>query len=221
MKKSTLILSAFICSAGLLACRISNAQAFQKGSFVMSVTEGSTNAIYTSNGPGPGEGGQIHIIGTRDPFELEYGLSRHIGIGLTSGTDFYFINPDQFYNFNTPSEQVKAITSELTLNGYYHFLVTRKIDLSAVLSLGASGVTIKGNESDISYNYNSSGNIIRVGLHGRFYICHHLGFVAMLSTFAQGATTAATHQASNFGNNYSTAISGTAMEFGLCWRFKR
>jgi|SRR6185312_12715283 len=221
MRKPTLILSAILCSLGILTTSTTKAQAFRKGAFIINISEGSTNAIYGTKG-GPGEGSQTHIIGTRDPLTLEYGLCKHFGIGFSSGTDFYFINPNQFYNYSLPSNgTVKAMTSEFTIDGSYHFFTTQRTDFSAVLSYGPSGVMIRGNDGDINYSYNSVGSIVRFGLHGRIYIGNHFGFLAMLSAFSQGASTTEAKSASTFGKGYTTSIHGTALEFGFCWKFKK
>lgn len=216
MKKLTFLVGLIFASVG-----ITNAQspAFHKGSFIISVTEGTTYGNYGTQNYSTSEGvGFEHIIGCRDPFEIEYGLSNHWGIGLSSGSDYYYLNPGAFYGFNVSNNQIKSLASEFTIDGSYHFFVTHKIDIAGVLSFGSSKVAFKGNDGDNTYNYSASGGILRLGLHGRYYI-GHFGFVAMVSAFSESANPQVPK--GSVGNYYSTTVSGFAKEFGLCYRFKK
>ncbi|MCP2938071.1 hypothetical protein NK983_35785, partial [Salmonella enterica subsp. enterica serovar Typhimurium] len=70
-------------------------QCFRKGSLLVSISEGSTFANYTTNdvsGSKPVLRHSEFMRGDRDPLILEYGLSQHIGVGLSAGTDLYQIN---------------------------------------------------------------------------------------------------------------------------------
>ncbi|HWY98275.1 MAG TPA: hypothetical protein VNY36_04225 [Bacteroidia bacterium] len=216
MKKITLI-------AGLI-CAFSgfgNAQdlAFHKGSFQINVTEGTTYGNYGTQYVGGEAVGFGHIVGCRDPFQLEYGISNKWGIGISSGADYYYLNPTQFYGFNVSNNQIKAFTTEFTIDGSYHFLVTRKLDIAAVLSYGSSGVSFKGTDAgDNAYSYTSTGGMLRLGIHGRFYF-GHFGIVAMGSVFSESSSPVVAK--GEVGNHYSTSISGFAKEFGICYRFKK
>lgn len=217
MKKFTIIAS-LVCAFATFG----NAQdlAFHKGSFQINVTEGTTYGNYGTQNYGTGEGvGFKYIVGCRDPFQLEYGVSNKIGIGISSGADYYYLNPTQFYGFNVSNNQIKAYTSEFTIDGSYHFFVTRKLDIAAVLSYGSSGVTFKGTDAgDNNYSYTSKGGMLRLGIHGRFYF-GHFGIVAMGSAFTESSNPVVAK--GEAGNHYSTSISGFAKEFGICYRFKK
>ncbi|MGP8215264.1 MAG: hypothetical protein ACLQQ4_06855 [Bacteroidia bacterium] len=220
MKKFT-ITASLICTITGLTFQ-SNAQplAFHQGSFQINVTEGNTFSTYSTQNYVTGAGeGQGHFAGCRDPFQLEYGLTNHLGIGLSSGTDYYYLNPDQFYGFSVSNNQIKATTTEFTLDCSYHFFETPKTDIAGVFSLGSSTASFKGNDGDYNYNYNSSGGILRIGLHGRFFILGHFGIVAMVSAFTE--TDNPQVPKDETGTYYSTTVRGIAKEFGICYRFKK
>ncbi len=227
MKKITLIVCLVLAFASF-----SNAQlAYQRGTIQADVTEGNTFSNYTTGiNTTAHEVGWGHFVGCRDPLSIEYGISSRFGIGLSSGSDYYMIAPSQFYGFSVPYDQVKALASEFTIDGSYHFYVTRHWDIAAVLSLGFTTVTFNGYygyqpnsdtykatgilASDGTYNYTAKGNIIRTGAHVRYFI-GHLGFVAMFTAFSEAA------QVPKTTGQYATNITGFAKEFGLCWRFKK
>ncbi|HXP51747.1 MAG TPA: hypothetical protein VN922_17455 [Bacteroidia bacterium] len=233
MKKYTLIATLALSIAGLSNSAKAQSTSFSKGSFLISVTEGSSWANYSTQTYGAATGeGSGHIIGCRDPLTLEYGISNHFGIGITSGTDFYYINPNQYYGFETSNGQIKAFTKEFTVDLNYHFFVTRHFDLSGVVSYGGSTVSFSGNNgfytntdtyrsNDImangssNYNYNTKGGIFRAGFHGRAYI-GRFGFVAMITAFTETGTPQMPKNAP--GIHYATTVSGLAKEFGFCFR---
>jgi len=220
MKKYTIVASLICTFIGLGVSGYAQSLAFRKGSFQISVTEGNTFANYETQNDGNHYGEVQHIIGCRDPLQLEYGLTNHWGIGITSGADIYTIDPNKFYGLNVSNNQVKSITSEFAVDASYHFFVTRITDISAVLSYGGSTVTFKGNDGgDNPYSYNSSGNIVRCGLHGRFFVLGHFGIVAMFTAFSQ--TELPQVPKDYAGVRYSTTISGFAKEFGVCYRLKK
>ena len=195
------------------------AQSFGKGSLLMSLSEGSTLANYTTTNTN-GKSDVLHnenMGGTRDPLTVEYGLNNRWGIGLTSGTDFYMIDPSAFYGFQT-TDMVKAFMTEFTVDGYYHFLVTRKLDVSAFTSLGLSSVTFKGNSGDQAYRYNAGGLMARTGIKARYYFLCRLGVFGMASVFSDRC--AADHVKGNtVGQGYTTTIKGTAMKSGCVLGF--
>ena len=207
---------------GLLISIQASAQSFKKGSLLISISEGSTDANYTTT---YSEGGTdvlhtAHIGGARDPLTMEYGLTNHWGIGLNMGGDIYSVDPSKFYDFQTMTNKVKAITSELTLDANYHFFVNRHWDLSTVASLGFSSVSFKGNDGDLHYQYNAGGLLVRTGAKAKYYITKRFGVMGMLSAFATQCGTDGV-KGNTVGNNYTTNITGRALEFGLCYRILR
>ncbi|HTA81537.1 MAG TPA: hypothetical protein VK783_01260 [Bacteroidia bacterium] len=217
MKKYTIALSMALMFAGL---GISQSLAFRQGSFQINVTEGNTFAHYDTYNYETQKGESQYIIGCRDPLQLEYGITKHWGIGITSGADIYNLDPTNPYGLNVSNNQIKASTSEFTIDGSYHFFTTRITDISAVFSYGGSTVSFNGsNGSDGSYSYKSSGDIVRFGLHGRFFVLGHFGIVAMFTAFSQ---TDIPQVPKDFvGTKYSTSISGFAKEFGICYRIRK
>jgi hypothetical protein len=196
-----------------------SAQAFRQGSLLVSVSEGSTSANYatTSQSDVLHEG---HINGARDPLTVEYGITRKWGIGLNMGTDFYNLNPANFYNFQTSKNTIRSFMSEFTFDGNYHFFVLDKLDLSAFASVGFSSVNFKGNDGDRSYNYVAGGMIARTGVKVKYYFFRRLGAMAMYSLFADKCSTGGVN-GNTVGEGYTTTIRGTAIEFGLCYRILR
>ena len=196
-------------------------QAFHKGSFDINLSEGSSYATYTTTDIYTNNKVAVeHFKGDRDPIQLEYGLSSHWGIGLSVGEDFYSINPSVFYGFEAEGKNVKTMSSEFTIDGSYHFYETEKTDLAAVVSLGTSSVTMKGNISDYSYQYTANGGIIRLGVHGRFFVFKHFGLLAMVSTYSLTDSPKGV-KGNTVANSYSTTIGGLSVEGGICYRFKK
>ena len=218
-KAITCAVLAFFC---LIISANTNAQSFRKGSFLISISEGSTYAAYTTTGSAQNSDvmNTGHIAGDRDPITVEYGITKKWGIGLNMGGDIYNIDPSRFYNFSTTTNKVKVITSELTLDANYHFFVTRHTDIAACLSFGGSSVSFKGNDGDFHYQYNSGGNIVRIGTKARYYFRKRFGVHAMLSAFTTKNATNGI-KGNTVANNYTTGLSGYAIEFGLCYRILR
>ena len=199
-----------------------NAQSFRKGSLLVSISEGTTYTTYSTTS-GIGNNDVIHSdynTGVRDPITVEYGLTNHWGIGINMGGDIYNVDPSKFYGFKTTTNNVKAITSELTLDANYHFFVTRHFDLAAFASLGFSSVSFNGNDGDHSYKYNAGGMLVRTGTKARYFITKRFGVMGMVSTFATQCGTQGV-KGNTEGNNYNTTIKGSAIEFGLCYRVLR
>jgi hypothetical protein len=134
------------------------------------------------------------------------------------GGDILNVDPGKFYNFPTTTGQAKVITSELTIDGHYHYYVTKKADLSMLTSFGPTGVLIKGNDGDRAYQYNACGAIFRVGAQARYYFLRRFGFHGILSAYSANCSSTS-HLGNTFGNGYSTNIKGVALEFGFCFRF--
>lgn len=225
-----------------------NAQkAFQRGSLMVSVSEGSTAATYKTKGTSASVssvsattgtykahettvenvGGPVtHVeptTGVRDPFIIEYGVSDKISLGMTSGNDIFNVNPAKFYGFTrTDGANVSAKTEELTFDGSYHFYVNKRLDLSAFAGVGVFSVAFKSHEvSDAEpINYRGKGNMARGGLRVRYYFFKHLGAFGQISSYT-GSCSSAHEKENNLKGNYSTKVSGSAIEAGLCYRFIR
>ena len=129
-----------------------NAQAFRRGTILVSLSEGSTWSKYTTTNTNATTDvmHQDNINGDRDPLTVEYGISNKWGIGLNMGGDLFKVDPSKFYGFQTSRHYVTAIMSEFTLDGNYHFFVTKRLDLAAFTSIGFSSVSFKGNDGDLS-----------------------------------------------------------------------
>ncbi len=198
------------------------AQSFHKGSFLISVSEGSTTANYTTRDlskSGLPSFYKSEVDGCRDPLIIEFGLTKKWGIGLSSGADIFQINPSRYYGFKLPgSPLVEVATSELTLDLNYHYLVNKKWDLSAFSSVGLFSVAFKGNVSDFNYNHKSQGGILRVGTKARYYFYKRLGVMGILSAYSGSASPKGNNE-NTVGTNAVTTITGRALEFGLCFRF--
>ena len=202
-----------------------HAQAFQKGSLLLSVSEGGTSADYSTSDISNSKPVQVHksqIEGERDPLIIEYGISKKWGLGLTSGADIFEVDPSKFYGFKRyDNKPVEVTTSELTFDGNYHFLVNKRLDLAAFVSLGFFSVSFEGNgvgDDETSYTYSANGNIIRTGVRVRYYFFKRFGAFGMLSSYS-GNCSPKDFKENTVANNYSTKISGNAVEIGLCYRF--
>ncbi len=209
------------------------AQSFNKGSLLISISEGSSHgSLNTHDATIANDGGNHgNVGGDRDPISIEYGLSKHWGIGINSGADIYKINPFNFYasttadikmqTLNTIREPImKVITTELTADAYYHYFVTKHTDLSLFTSIGPASISVKGTYLDQPYQYTASGAIVRAGAKAKYYITKRFGFMAMLSTFRAGYLSKNVKD-NSMGKNTSTSLYGNALEFGLCYRILR
>lgn len=198
----------------------STAQCFRKGSLIISITEGSTFANYKTtdiSGSKPEVVNKSFIKGDRDPLILEYGVSNRWGIGFSSGADIFKVNSNSFYGFSSGDQPLNITTSEFTFDVNYHVFVNKKLDLSIFTSAGAFSVAFKGNNSDMSYNYSSTGTIVRYGTRARYYFCNRLGAIGMISSYAANSSPKNV-KGNTEAKNYSTSINGMAIEMGLCFR---
>jgi hypothetical protein len=193
-------------------------QAYKKGTLMIGISEGSTKANYTTS--------DIHTNqlvkhkcgdGVRDPFVIEYGISNKWSLGLCAGNDIFKVNVADFYGGPTLTNQAKVTTSEFTFDANYHFFVNKRLDLSAFTSLGGFSIKIASNESDIYYKHVANGNIIRIGIRARYYFWNRLGAFGMISNYAAKCSPKDV-KGNSFGQNYSTSISGFAIETGLCFK---
>lgn len=200
-----------------------SAQAYRKGSLLISISEGSTLANYTTNdisGPKPIRIHKECMPGVRDPLVIEYAVSNRWGIGLSSGNDIFTVNSSRFYDFSTGNNQVKVSTSEFTFDVNFHVFVNKKLDLSIFTSAGAFSISMKGNDNDIYYNHTSNGTIVRYGTRARYYFFKRLGAIGMISSYAANCSPKDI-EGNTEAKNYSTSINGVAIEAGLCFRILR
>ena len=221
MNKLYIFAVGVICSFVLMNID-ATAQAFRKGSLLISASEGTTWSKYTTGTTNTTNDVLHHenINGDRDPLTLEYGITDHLGIGINMGGDVFRVDPSKFYNFQASTHNVKVFMSEFTFDGNYHFYVTKKLDLCAFTSLGFSSVTFKGNDGDHSYNYEAGGGIIRVGAKAKYYFFRRFGVMGMLSAFSANCSSKGV-KGNTVGEGYNTSIKGAALEFGLCYRILR
>jgi hypothetical protein len=213
-------------------------QAFQRGSWVINLSEGWTRSFYSTNFVAPPADATlgstlrtetpstpapnpvVFLEGTRDPLTIEYGLTNHWGIGSTWGNDLFLVNSSSMYGLKTSNNQVKVSTEEYTVNVNYHFFVTKKMDFALTSSFGTLNVNIKGTDQDKPYQYTSKGAITRIGTTTRYYFFKHVGLLNMASFYASSGS-ASGGKGNTFGHGVSTKISGFSMEFGLCYRITR
>lgn len=228
MKKSFQIALGLFSFIFLVNTATLEAQAFKKGCLLLSISEGSTSANYSTTNHSAnlnnldGKSTAFYssdLDGIRDPLFIEFGLSNRWGIGLSSGNDLFTINPTNFYSFQrAENKTITAKTSEFTFDINYHFYTRKRVDFSAYTSLGSFGVAFSGKDGDQSFNYNAKGGIARLGVKARYYFWKRLGVMGMLSTYT-GTASPDGISGNTVGSNTTTTIKGTAMEFGLCFRF--
>jgi hypothetical protein len=204
----------------LLPLRAVSQVAFHQGSLLLSVSEGVTGSRFqTVNGQAVANDGQstANIIGERDPLTVEYGISPRWGLGLNMGADVWKVSP-AMYGIVSDGGNIKAYTSELTLDANYHFWVTKRADFAAFLSVGFAGVNIDETRGDQQLKYRANGGITRAGFKARYYCFKRLGIMGMVSGF--NTTCSSTGVKDNtVGRDYSTSVKGWAIEFGPCFRF--
>ncbi len=221
MKKAFLFLAGLVLISQVTLISNLGAQAFSKGAFIISLSEGSTQAHYTTtrtDGYHTKEN-DGNIDGDRDPLTLEYGLSKQWGIGVNLGGDILRVDAKKHYDLTTAQKQVNVITSEATVDVHYHYLVSERTDLSVFGSVGLAGVILKGNEGDRDYQYVSSGSLLRLGTQARQYLTKRFGIHGMLSVYAANCAMADTKH-NTIATNTATNIKGYALEFGICYRLR-
>ena len=204
--------------ATLLAAFNANAQSFNKGSLVVSISEGTTYTHYqiADNTANTGFTKDFNINGDRDPIIIEYGISKKWGVGILLGGDVFHFNPSSYYNVKSTDN--KVITSELTVEGNYHFLNTKKWDLAACVGIGVAGVSFNGSMSDATNaRYSAGGPILRLSEKTRFYLTKRFGLLGILSTYTESCSPCSTSN-NNLALHTKTSIAGFAYEFGLCYR---
>jgi hypothetical protein len=232
MKPSLNILGKGLCAVGLFltASLVTAQNSFHRGVINISISEGTTSAQY---GTGTGKGMKYDaqttssLDGIRDPLMIEYGLTNHLGIGLSFGNDIFKVDPSKYYGFALPSNgKVTAFTSETNLDFNYHIFSNTRLDMSSFTSVGRFSVAFSGTEkymannealtmNEFSYNYMAKGTIWRTGTRFKYYFMPRVGLMGMLSAYTAKASPKNV-DGNTVGMNTSTKISGFATEFGLC-----
>lgn len=206
----------------VLVSAFATAQSFKKGALLLSVSEGSTTANYSTRNLSNSNFSSMYkaeVDGIRDPLIIEYGLNNKWGIGLSSGADIFKVSPNRYYGFRLPhTNPIEVKTSELTFDVNYHFFVTKKLDVSAFASPGLFSLAFKGQYSDLAYQYEAKGLILRVGSKARYYFYKRLGLFGMASLYS-GTASPTSNKSNTVGQSIATTVSGRALEFGLCFRF--
>ncbi len=225
MKKTVILASAIIAlsfnSNAQTYYRGNDGSSFHKGSLLVSASEGGTYTHYTTTTTEGTAVKQGNENGDRDPLTIEYGLSRHWGVGINMGGDLFNVNSNKYYNYNGEmAQKTKVITSEVTADVHYHFFVTHHTDLSAFVSFGFAGMNIEGGSGETKYKYTANGGIARGGFEGRYYVTKRFGFLAMISGYSSRLSTKDVKD-NTFGNNITTGINGFAWELGMCVRFRK
>ncbi|MES2618638.1 MAG: hypothetical protein V4613_12220 [Bacteroidota bacterium] len=220
MKKQLILAFSFLV---FLAPAVNAQMAFKKGCLLLSISEGSTTAKYsTTNTAQTTESPATQFSemdGIRDPLFIEFGLSNRWGIGLSTGNDLFDVDPNKYYGFNlSDNKKVNVKTSEFTFDVNYHLYTRKRLDWSIYTSFGSFGVAFSGKDGDAAYNYKAKGGIIRVGSKLRYYFWKRLGVLGMVSQYSGTASTDGV-KGNTVGTNTATTISGYALEFGLCFRF--
>jgi hypothetical protein len=230
--KSTVLIAAAIVFA-VLSNTSAFGQSFTKGVILVSLTEGSTFSNFSTtdvnSAGGDGEGTK-DIQGDRDPITIEYGLSKHFGIGLNMGGDVYNLHPASLYVLTAAA--ANAVTSELTIEFNWHYFVTKHWDLSAYAGAGTSSLKLKdagvttiteGSNLAVPANntsaviYSAQGGIVRVGTKIRYYFTRHFGLVWMLSAYNATYNPVGAKDCT-VGANLATSVRGIASEVGLNFR---
>lgn len=202
----------------ITSSRLTRAQAFRKGSLLVSITEGATHAHYSTSdfAATPLITHDGNLSGDRDPLTIEYGLNSKWGMAVNLGGDVFHVSPASLYQIR--SADSKIITSEITIEGNYHYFISKRWDLAVAGALGLASVTFKGDAGDANpHQYNAGGAILRVSGKARFYFWRRIGLIGMLSTYTSSCTPDATKN-NSCATQTNTTITGWATEFGLCYR---
>ena len=232
-----------VSSVSAQAKKEKNQLAFQRGSLMVSISEGSTIANYKTSYNGAAVTGSttgrykdggieddshpapVHhggcMDGERDPLIIEYGITNKISLGFTTGNDIFTVDPSKFYGLElSDNKQVESKTSEVTFDGSYHFFVNKRLDLSAFGGLGFFSVSFSGKDAPDAkeYSYTANGSMARGGIRVRYYFWRRLGAFGQISSYT-GKCSPKDTEGNTLNGNYTTQISGSAIEAGLCYRF--
>lgn len=203
-----------------------SAQAFRKGAFLISISEGGVTGQFSTknnsvvandiNSEGTTTATE-YMDGIRDPLFIEYGLSNRIGIGLSVGGDIWKVNARDFYGIEAPNQDVNILTNEFTFDVTYHMLVSQRVDWTLYTSVGGFGVEFNEEFNGEEQHYLAEGGIFRVGTSLRYYVFKRWAIMGMVSHYDSKATPK-NNEFNNLKHNYTTSIKGWAFEFGLSFR---
>ncbi len=205
----------------LFANTQADAQAFRKGSLVLTFSEGATITNYTTTNIRESKDvyNTVHAQGNRDPLALEYGISDRWGVGLSMGSDIYKVDPDHMYNYVWAAGKINSVMGEISAEVNYHCFVTKRVDIAAYSALGLAGVNFTVKDDGKEYNYNCGGTIVRLGVKAKYYVFKRVGFLGMVSAFSTHCTTTGDQPGyTGESHPYATSIKGVAAELGLCYR---
>jgi len=206
-----------------------SAQAFKKGAFLISISEGGVNAHYNTNNKSiladdinskGSSSPHDYLKGIRDPLIIEYGITNRIGIGVSTGGDIWAINP-QKYGINAPEKEINILTKEFTFDLNYHLFVTRRVDWTIYGSVGGFSVFFNENFNAQKQNYYAEGHILRTGSLVRYYVFKRwavLGMISLYDSKAAPKEEKSKPEENNLPYDYSTRIKGWAFEFGISFR---
>lgn len=196
------------------------AQSFRKGSLLVSISGGDTYANFSTSHRGNNEikAEKQNMAGIRDPLIVEYGVTDQIGIGFSSGVDYYKVDPLKFYGYNSLHKKIEVATGEVTGDLNYHFFTTNVFDLCLYGSAGLFSTSFDDNTLGENKN-NSVGGILRAGTRARIYVYKGVAIMFMWSTFTSSATPKFDDE-TTAGKAYNTNIKGYATEFGLSYHIK-
>lgn len=201
------------------------AESFHRGSLLIGISEGSTKSRFTTKNYATNSDNPVLVKhgdenGTRDPFFIEYGITNHWGLGISSGNDIFSVNANDYYGFKLSSnEPLKVKTNDFAFSTSYHVFCNRRLDLSVFTDLGFYDVQFSGQDQDSNpFQYKATGNIIRVGSRVRYYFFRHLGAFGMISSFA-GHASPKNVSDNTIASTYITNVSGCSIEAGFCYRF--
>lgn len=223
-------------SLALLMVLGANAQgpkAFHKYCLVTSVTGGPSKALYTTRA---NDGALINselLDGYIDPLITEYGLTDKIGLGMTRGGENFNVNVNKFYRQNilegTNEHIMAASTKYITFDVSYHYLTTKRLDLSVFGSAGyyklsgnAYAKYISGSDyQQTLFSYNARGGVIRTGARARYYYSKRWGVMAMAYAYTGGVRERNKPSPISDGRSnggISTTLTGGGFEIGICMR---
>ena len=191
--------------------------AFHKNCTLYSVTEGVSYANYCVKPVSLGIF-QAAELAIHDPEFLEYGFSRRWSLGIELSTDIFDIDPVKYYGYTGTLSQVQPYMWDVSLFAGYHFIVTKRLDVSGLAGLGVSAVTINGRDGDSHYHYNSDGRVTRLGIRATYFLWKNVGLTGMISRF-DNYNISGNIAGNTFGQNYLTQVNGYAWELGMCRRF--
>ncbi|MGB0882061.1 MAG: hypothetical protein ACPGSO_03850 [Vicingaceae bacterium] len=208
-----------------------NAQAFQKGTKVISLGigfagYGTTQTITTNfNGVSISNSESDGAASTVIPIQFEYGISNKFGLGAELSFNNYFINDSD----KVVLESVKSVDFGIT--GSYHLLNSEKNDLFFTLGLGGSSMSVNYvvTQAQFIESLSGSGSYFTIGITDRIFFSDNFGVFFNLAyrgynyTGLEAEFTPAVESAiasSNFTYSQSWDWKFTGVHFGTGLAFK-